>query len=67
MSFCAGADPGILKGGAPIMKSDNEVRNGRVHRKRMGAEWGNVPLSREARTLFCCCTSAEIISLTSAI
>ena len=33
----AGADPGILERGAPIIKSDNEVENGRVHRKGVGA------------------------------
>ena len=36
--LCSGADLGILKGGgASIMKSDNEVRNGRVHQKWVGA------------------------------
>ena len=30
-------------GGAPIMKNDNEVRNGRVHRKGVGAGGGHSP------------------------
>ena len=46
------ADPGILKGGgAPIMKSDNEVRNGRVHRKGVVAG-GVVSPSRAKRGRF---------------
>ena len=45
LRYTAGADSGILKGGAPIMKSDNEVRNGCVHQKGVGAGGG-----------FCSCT-----------
>ena len=34
------------------MKSDNEVRNGRGHRKGVGAGGGHSPFPREAQTLF---------------